>query len=111
MTYTHQYCNIDLTQVQQSSTLNSPVRSDLKHNCYFEDCCLCLSVQAVLLHELELELNASAMPILLHSATRRNATDPSLPQEQRDEFDDIIRIFVNNARILVRNASNAWEGH
>lgn len=64
-----------------------------------------------MLHELELELNASAMPILLHSASCRNSTDPSVPQEQREEFDDIIRIFVNNARILVRNASTAWEGH
>lgn len=66
-----------------------------------------LYVQATLLHELELELNANAMPILLHSATRRNSTDPSLSQEQRDEFDDIIRVFVNNARILVRNATSA----
>ncbi|KAF8513759.1 CYTH-like domain-containing protein [Gautieria morchelliformis] len=88
MTYTHQYCNIDLTQVQQSATHKQP---------------------ATLLHELEIELNATAMPIVLHSATRRHSTDANIPQEQRDEFDDIIRIFVNNARILVRNASNAWE--
>ena len=27
MTYTHQYCNIDLTQVQQSSTVRSVIRN------------------------------------------------------------------------------------
>jgi polynucleotide 5'-triphosphatase len=70
---------------------------------------LFLFVQATVLHELELELNSTAMPIVLHSATRRNSTDPNIPQEQKDEFDDVIRIFVNNARILVRNANNAWE--
>ncbi|KAF8583353.1 mRNA triphosphatase CET1 [Ramaria rubella] len=90
ITYTHQYCNVDLTQVRQSATPSSP---------------------PTVLHELELEFNPTAVPILLHSASRRNSPDPSLSQEQRDEFDEIIRIFVNNARILVRNASNAWEGH
>ena len=60
-------------------------------------------------HELELEINPTAMPIVMHAASRRASPDPSVPPEQKNEYDDIIRIFVNNARILVRNASNAWE--
>lgn len=83
MTYTHQYCNVDLTQVRQ---IMGP------------------AAQPVVLHELELEFNSTAMPILLHAASMRHST--SAPDH---EFDELIRIFVNNARILVRNANGAWE--
>ncbi|KIJ54824.1 hypothetical protein M422DRAFT_153388 [Sphaerobolus stellatus SS14] len=87
MTYTHQYCNIDLTQVKQTAGAGN----------------------AAVQHELELEFNPSAMPVIMHAASRRNSPDSSVSVEQKNEYDDIIRVFVNNARILVRNASNAWE--
>ncbi|KAF8510067.1 CYTH-like domain-containing protein [Hysterangium stoloniferum] len=80
MSYSHQYCNIDLTQVRHI------IKNDTE-----------------ILHELELEFNQTAMPVLLSAASRRDASD--------SEFDELIRIFVNNARILARNASNpALEG-
>ncbi|GJJ15658.1 hypothetical protein Clacol_009936 [Clathrus columnatus] len=83
LTYTHQYFNIDLTQVHQAMGPNAT---------------------PVLLHELELEFNNAAMPVLLHAASMRHHASP--PDH---EFDELMRIFVNNARILVKNANSAWE--
>jgi hypothetical protein len=36
------------------------------------------------------------------TAARRG--DPNVPEHERSAFDELIRAFVNNARILVRNA-------
>ncbi|KAI0322029.1 mRNA triphosphatase CET1 [Amylostereum chailletii] len=79
MSYTHEEFSIDLTQVTSSGGPNS---------------------QPEVLHELELEFAHSAL--LLATAARRN--DESVPEPERYAFDELIRAFVNNARILVRNA-------
>ena len=61
--------------------------------------------QPEVLHELEVELRDS--DYLLSAAAKRG--DPALPKEEQGAFDDLIHAFVNNARILVRNA-NAGAG-
>ncbi|KIM43005.1 hypothetical protein M413DRAFT_44344, partial [Hebeloma cylindrosporum] len=79
MSYTHEEFKIDLTQVTSSTSPNAPPQ---------------------ILHELELEI---ARPeLLLTTALKRN--DPSVSDFERGSFDELIRAFVNNARILVRNA-------
>ncbi|KII90780.1 hypothetical protein PLICRDRAFT_106409 [Plicaturopsis crispa FD-325 SS-3] len=79
LSYTHEEFVIDLTQVTASQPSGGPPE---------------------VLHELELEI---ARPqFLLASAARRG--DPNMPEEERSAFDDLIHAFVNNARILVRNA-------
>ncbi|KAJ7069902.1 CYTH-like domain-containing protein [Mycena amicta] len=75
MSYSHEEFSIDLTQVTPS---DSPER----------------------LHELEIEF---ARPEVLVAAARRRG-DLTLPELERSAFDELIRAFVNNARILVRNA-------
>lgn len=52
------------------------------------------------MHELEVELARPA--ILMSTASVRG--DPSVSPAERDAFDELIRAFVNNVRILVRNA-------
>jgi hypothetical protein len=62
-------------------------------------------LQPDILHELEIEI---ARPqLLLATAAKRG--DLSAPELERSAFDELIRAFVNNARILVRNASEGWQ--
>lgn len=79
MSYAHEEFLIDLTQVTMTTSPNSPPQ---------------------LLHELEVEIARSEL--LLGTAARRG--DPNVPEHERSAFDELIRAFVNNARILVRNA-------
>ncbi|KAJ6508934.1 mRNA capping enzyme [Mycena sanguinolenta] len=84
MSYSHEEFCIDLTQVHASMSSNSPPD---------------------ILHELEIEI---ARPqFLLATAAKRG--DPNAPELERSAFDELIRAFVNNARILVRNASEGWQ--
>lgn len=55
-------------------------------------------------HELEVEIGRSEL--LKSLAARRN--DMNVPDLERSAFDELIRAFVNNARILVRNAIENW---
>jgi polynucleotide 5'-triphosphatase len=57
------------------------------------------------LHELEVEIARPAL--LLSTATKR--ADPNVSENERNAFDELIRSFVNNARILVKNASDGWH--
>jgi len=41
------------------------------------------------------------------TAAKRN--DMNVPEAERSAFDELIRAFVNNARILVRNSSEGWQ--
>ncbi|CCM02476.1 uncharacterized protein FIBRA_04576 [Fibroporia radiculosa] len=79
LSYSHEEFVIDLTQVTSSTGTSS---------------------QPEVLHELEIEVARS--DYLVYVASKRN--DPSAPEEVRGAFDELIRAFVNNARILVRNA-------
>lgn len=45
--------------------------------------------------------------LLLATAAKRN--DISVSEHERCAFDELIRAFVNNARILVRNSSDGWQ--
>ena len=62
-------------------------------------------LQPQVLHELEVEIARSEL-LLTTAATRG---DPNAPEHERNAFDELIRAFVNNARILVRNASEGWQ--
>ncbi|KAF6755796.1 CYTH-like domain-containing protein [Ephemerocybe angulata] len=78
MRYTHEEFVIDLTQVTTHSAPNAPPQQ--------------------ILHELELEI---ARPeLLLATAAKRN--DVTVSEHERSAFDELIRAFVNNARILVK---------
>ncbi|KAI0632523.1 mRNA capping enzyme [Trametes polyzona] len=84
MQYSHEEFVIDLTQVTSTGGPNS---------------------KPEVLHELELEL---ARPeYLLATAAKRG--DPAASEQERGAFDELIRAFVNNARILVRNADGGWQ--
>ncbi|KAF8879086.1 CYTH-like domain-containing protein [Gymnopilus junonius] len=84
LSYSHEEFKIDLTQVTSSTSPNAPPQ---------------------ILHELELEI---ARPeFLLATAMQRG--DPKASELERSAFDELIRAFVNNARILVRNASEGWQ--
>ncbi|KAJ2917000.1 hypothetical protein MD484_g3381, partial [Candolleomyces efflorescens] len=83
MRYTHEEFVIDLTQVTTQPNPNAPPQQT---------------------HELELEI---ARPeLLLATAAKRN--DVSVSELERSAFDELIRAFVNNARILVRNSLDTW---
>ncbi|KAJ6512158.1 CYTH-like domain-containing protein [Mycena vitilis] len=82
LSYSHEEFSIDLTQVTASASPNSPPD---------------------ILHELEIEIARPSL--LLATAARRG--DPNVPELERSAFDELIRAFVNNARILVRNA-DGW---
>jgi len=84
MSYSHEEFSIDLTQVTSTAGPNQ---------------------QPELLHELELEFAHSTL--LLATASKRG--DPNVPEQERWAFDELIRAFVNNARILVRNAGDGWQ--
>lgn len=101
MRYTHEEFVIDLTQVTTQESPSAPVRGI---------CCIYFRVilsslilrpqQPQQTHELELEI---ARPdLLLATADKRN--DVSVSEHERSAFDELIRAFVNNARILVRNS-------
>ncbi|KAL0576930.1 mRNA-capping enzyme subunit beta [Marasmius crinis-equi] len=84
LSYTHEEFSVDLTQVTATQGSGSP---------------------AEVLHELELEI---ARPeLLLYTASKRG--DPNASEHERSAFDELIRAFVNNARILVRNAIEEWH--
>ncbi|KAI8978874.1 mRNA capping enzyme [Trametes punicea] len=84
MSYSHEEFVIDLTQVTSTTGPNS---------------------KPEILHELELEL---ARPeYLLATAAKRG--DPNVSEQERGAFDELIRAFVNNARILARNADGGWH--
>ncbi|KAI6030903.1 mRNA triphosphatase CET1 [Pisolithus orientalis] len=82
--YSHEEFNIDLTQVTTTSSSN-PLPE--------------------VTHELELEIARPSL--LLFAASRRG--DMNAPEHERNAFDELIRSFVNNARILVKNASDGWH--
>ncbi|KAF8631696.1 hypothetical protein AX15_002245 [Amanita polypyramis BW_CC] len=80
MSYSHEEFLIDLTQVTTSTgSANAPSH---------------------VLHELEIEIARSGF--LLATAGRRG--DQNASEHERSAFDELIRAFVNNARILIRNA-------
>ncbi|KAK7690256.1 hypothetical protein QCA50_006911 [Cerrena zonata] len=84
MSYTHEEFVIDLTQVTASSGGNAKTE---------------------ILHELELEL---ARPdYVLYAASKRD--DPAADELEQSAFNELIRAFVNNARILVKNATGNWQ--
>ncbi len=56
-----------------------------------------------MLHELEVELKNSEY--LVAMAAKRG--DPSLSAEEQNAFDELVHAFVNNTRILTRNATDA----
>ncbi|EAU86032.1 hypothetical protein CC1G_11704 [Coprinopsis cinerea okayama7 len=79
MCYSHEEFIIDLTQVVSQQAPGAPAQT---------------------MHELELEI---ARPeLLLATAAKRN--DVNYSEHERSAFDELIRAFVNNARILVRNS-------
>ncbi|KAF7314304.1 mRNA-capping enzyme subunit beta [Mycena kentingensis (nom. inval.)] len=79
LSYSHEEFSIDLTQVTASTSSSS---------------------SPDILHELEIEF--ARADLLVAAAQRRG--DPSASELERSAFDELIRAFVNNARILVRNA-------
>lgn len=58
------------------------------------------NTQPEVFHELEIEFARS--DYLLSAAVKRG--DPNVSELERGAFDELIRAFVNNARILTRNA-------
>ncbi|KXN82860.1 mRNA-capping enzyme subunit beta [Leucoagaricus sp. SymC.cos] len=83
LSYSHEEFIIDLTQVASSTSAAAPSQIS---------------------HELEIEIARSEL--LKLTAARRN--DMNIPEHERSAFDELIRAFVNNARILVRNAIDQW---
>ncbi|EJC98104.1 mRNA capping enzyme [Fomitiporia mediterranea MF3/22] len=78
MSYSHEEFVIDLTQVTQTSGPGG---------------------QPQIMHELEVELARPS--VLLSTAAVRGAENA--PPLERDAYDELIRAFVNNVRVLVRN--------
>ncbi|KAL5501506.1 CET1 [Sanghuangporus vaninii] len=81
MSYSHEEFLIDLTQVTQSSGPGSQQ----------------------IMHELEVEFARPS--VLMSTAAVRG--DPNVSPHERDAFDELVRAFVNNVRILVRNTRPA----
>jgi polynucleotide 5'-triphosphatase len=102
--YSHEEFNIDLTQVHSNNnaTPNAPVCCPL--NCRKYDAEI-HAWKPEILHELEVEIARSGL--LLSTAAKRG--DPNVPEIDRNAFDELIRSFVNNARILVKNANDGWH--
>ena len=103
MSYSHEEFTIDLTQVT-SNMPSAPVRISV----CIVDCIITYiicHIQPQILHELELEF--ARHELLLVTAAQRG--DMNLPEHDRSAFDELIRAFVNNARILVRNSSEGWQ--
>ncbi|KAG6853056.1 hypothetical protein C0991_007200 [Blastosporella zonata] len=87
MSYAHEEFAIDLTKVTSTTSATAAVR--LPQTLY------------------ELELEIARPEVLLATAATRG--DVNLPEHERSAFDELIRAFVNNARILVRNSSDGWQ--
>ncbi|KAL7280233.1 hypothetical protein ACG7TL_006652 [Trametes sanguinea] len=106
MSYSHEEFVIDLTQVTSTAGPGSKVsiaRTTISITAMITD--VRMQIQPEILHELELEL---ARPeYLLTTAAKRG--DPNVSEMERGAFDELIRAFVNNARILVRNADGEWH--
>lgn len=101
LSYSHEEFVVDLTQVTSSSGPNSKVSAS--HFLMSSSATHCS--QPEILHELEVEI---ARPeYLLATANKRG--DPNVSEVERNAFDELIRAFVNNARILVRNADGGWQ--
>ncbi|KAF8334707.1 CYTH-like domain-containing protein [Cantharellus anzutake] len=79
ITYTHQAFQVDLTQV---TTNNPGLRND--------------PPQGQQIHELELEFR-DTKDLMRHAALRDRRVRGG------EQFDELVRVFVNNARILVKN--------
>jgi len=79
LSYSHEEFNIDLTQVTSTMGANS---------------------KPEILHELELEIRRPEYLV----STALNRAQPTVSDLEQGAFDELIRAFVNNARILVRNA-------
>jgi polynucleotide 5'-triphosphatase len=101
ISYAHEEFVVDLTQVTSFSAPGSQVglRSVVKTHISST------ILQPELLHELELEFTDSQL--LAAAAVKRG--DENCPEPERSAFDELIRAFVNNARILVRNAEGSWR--
>jgi len=84
ISYSHEEFSIDLTQVTSTASASGAPE---------------------ILHELEIEISRPAL--LLSTALKRG--DLNVPEHERNAFDELIRAFVNNARILVRNAGDGWQ--
>jgi len=84
MTYTHQSFKVDLTQVTPSTTNTQ---------------------QPELLHELEIEF-ADSVELMRAAKARVRGTGAAWSGREGDLFDELVRVFVNNIRILVRNAGS-----
>ncbi|KAG9008776.1 mRNA-capping enzyme subunit beta [Tulasnella sp. JGI-2019a] len=85
MTYTHQSFKIDLTQVAPSTAGSSNPTE--------------------LLHELEIEFADSAELMRL-ARVRTRGTGAAWSGQEGELFDELVRVFVNNVRILIRNAGS-----
>lgn len=101
MSYSHEEFVIDLTQVTQSTGPNN-VRLDLLVALHYQ-LIRNSSLQSQVMHELEIEF---ARPSLLLSTAAARG-DPSVSPTERDAFDELVRAFVNNVRVLVRNTRPA----
>lgn len=101
ISYSHEEFKIDLTQVTLSTSPNSPVRLLIPLILHSS---LIPLPQPQFLHELEIEIARSEL--VLSTAMMRN--DQTLSEHERSAFDELIRAFVNNARILVKNANEGW---
>lgn len=96
MSYSHEEFTIDLTQV--TSSLPSQSQSSLPPS----------ARKPEILHELEIEVTRPEF--LLACASKRGDMGAGVSEEERNAFDELIRAFVNNARILVRNAvGEGWQ--
>jgi polynucleotide 5'-triphosphatase len=102
LSYSHEEFNVDLTQVTVSSHPGAPpVRQSMfALNRISASADLSCLLQSAVLHELEIEI---ARPALLLSLAAKRG-DPNVSEHERTAFDELVRAFVNNARILVRNA-------
>lgn len=87
MTYTHQSFKIDLTQVAPSNSTNAAPQS------------------SELLHELEIEFTDPGELMRL-AKVRTRGTGAAWSGKEGELFDELVRVFVNNVRILIRNAGS-----
>ena len=108
LSYTHQEFAIDLTQVTATSGPNTKVRSLTTSFLYHANshCVWLIPCQVEILHELEVELRHS--DYLLMTASKRGLPEYSVAEQ--NAFDELIHAFVNNARILCRNAEATTSG-
>ena len=104
ISYTHEEFTIDLTQVTSATASNAPVCNGIDYIHPHPPLTSPPTPQPEVLHELELEITRPEL--LLWTATNRG--DPNVSEHERSAFDELMRAFVNNARILVRNAGDGW---